>query len=122
MGDTFGRFFPLNQFEEMARQNMALFQRAASLWRPFPVEGGGAEFGSLGGPGEASADAAGSGEQSSTPRIGAGEPEPAAQGADLPGQMRDLQSRVELLQRQLDALSRDGKARGNAPVKAGEPV
>ena len=125
MGDTFGRFFPLNQFEEMARQNMALFQRAASLWRPFPVEGGGAEFGSLGGPGEAAVDAAGSGEQASTtPRIGAGEPaEPApAQGSDLSGQMRDLQSRVELLQRQLDALSRDGKVRVGAPVKAGEPV
>jgi polyhydroxyalkanoate synthesis regulator protein len=45
MGETFGRFFPLNQFEEMARQNMALFQRAASLWRPFPIEGDGGEIG-----------------------------------------------------------------------------
>jgi hypothetical protein len=29
---------------------------------------------------------------------------------------------VELLQRQLDALSRDGTVRVGAPVKAGEPV
>jgi polyhydroxyalkanoate synthesis repressor PhaR len=31
---TLGRFFPMNQFEDMARQNMALFQRAASLLNP----------------------------------------------------------------------------------------
>ena len=31
---TFGRFFPITQFEDMARQNMALFQRAASMFRP----------------------------------------------------------------------------------------
>ena len=32
---TFGRFFPLTQLEDMTRQNMALFQRAASMFRPF---------------------------------------------------------------------------------------
>ena len=32
--ETFGRFFPIAQFEDMARQNMALFQRAASMFRP----------------------------------------------------------------------------------------
>lgn len=105
MGETFGRFFPLNQFEEMARQNMALFQRAASLWRPFPVEGG-----------ELPGEVGGSGEPSPA-RAAVGE-SPATQGADLSGQMRDLQSRVELLQRQLDSLSRDGKVR----EKAGEPA
>ena len=31
---TFGRFFPLTQLEDMTRQNMALFQRAASMFRP----------------------------------------------------------------------------------------
>ena len=41
--ETFGRFFPITQFEDMARQNMALFQRAASsMWRPLAAEGGGA--------------------------------------------------------------------------------
>jgi polyhydroxyalkanoate synthesis repressor PhaR len=31
---TFGRFFPVGQFEDMARQNMALFQRAATVFNP----------------------------------------------------------------------------------------
>lgn len=31
---TFGRFFPVGQFEDMARQNMALFQRAATMFTP----------------------------------------------------------------------------------------
>ena len=31
---TFGRFFPITQLEDMTRQNMALFQRAASMFRP----------------------------------------------------------------------------------------
>ncbi len=29
---TFGRFFPIGQFEDMARQNLALFQRAANMF------------------------------------------------------------------------------------------
>ena len=35
---TFGRFFPINQFEDMARQNIALFQQAATMFNP--VAGG----------------------------------------------------------------------------------
>ncbi|MGI9510908.1 MAG: polyhydroxyalkanoate synthesis repressor PhaR [Geminicoccaceae bacterium] len=31
---TFGRFFPINQFEDMARQNIALFQQAATMFNP----------------------------------------------------------------------------------------
>jgi polyhydroxyalkanoate synthesis repressor PhaR len=31
---TFGQFFPLGQFEDMARQNLALFQRAATMFTP----------------------------------------------------------------------------------------
>jgi polyhydroxyalkanoate synthesis repressor PhaR len=31
---TFGQFFPIGQFEDMARQNMALFQRAATMFTP----------------------------------------------------------------------------------------
>jgi polyhydroxyalkanoate synthesis repressor PhaR len=31
---TFGQFFPMSQFEDMARQNMALFQRAATMFTP----------------------------------------------------------------------------------------
>ena len=36
---TFGRFFPLTQLEDMTRQNMALFQRAASMFRPAQADG-----------------------------------------------------------------------------------
>jgi polyhydroxyalkanoate synthesis repressor PhaR len=31
---TFGQFFPVSQFEDMARQNMALLQRAATMFTP----------------------------------------------------------------------------------------
>lgn len=31
---TFGRFFPIGQFEDMARQNIALFQQAATMFNP----------------------------------------------------------------------------------------
>ena len=34
---TFGQFFPMGQFEDMARQNLALFQRAATMFRPRPA-------------------------------------------------------------------------------------
>lgn len=39
---TLGRFFPMSQFEDMARQNLALFQRAATMFTPLP---GGSENG-----------------------------------------------------------------------------
>jgi polyhydroxyalkanoate synthesis repressor PhaR len=40
---TFGQFFPLSQFEDMARQNLALFQRAATMFKPPQVAGNAAE-------------------------------------------------------------------------------
>jgi len=88
---TFGRFFPLNQLEEMTRQNMALFQRAASMFRTFP----GAE-------GE---------EQASADETWQVRPAPAGQaGADKPSgldqEMRELRSRMESLQRQLDTMQK----------------
>ena len=85
--ETFGRFFPITQFEDMARQNMALFQRAASIWRPLTGEGG-----SIGG--------------TDQPEAPAPAQPPASATADLPGQMRELESRLENLQRQLEQLSR----------------
>jgi polyhydroxyalkanoate synthesis repressor PhaR len=33
---TLGRFFPIGPFEDMARQNMELFQRAATMFTPLP--------------------------------------------------------------------------------------
>jgi len=72
---TLGRFFPMNQFEDMARQNMALFQRAASLLNP---------------------TATGDGE---TPA--ASEPSPEAGTAS---QIKELNARIEALQKQLGEL------------------
>ncbi len=80
--ETFGRFFPIAQFEDMARQNLAMFQRAASMFRP--------PFGTE----EANA---------TSPEVAAPKPEP-----NLSGQVRDLETRVEQLQRQLEQISRAG--------------
>ena len=38
---TLGRFFPIGPFEDMARQNLELFQRAATMFTPLPGEGPG---------------------------------------------------------------------------------
>src|SRR5918994_3215449 len=40
---TFGQFFPMGQFEDMARQNMALFQRAATMFSPRKPSGNAAD-------------------------------------------------------------------------------
>jgi polyhydroxyalkanoate synthesis repressor PhaR len=45
---TLGRFFPMGPFEDMARQNMALFQRAATMLSPLQ---GGIENGDIAEPG-----------------------------------------------------------------------
>lgn len=82
---TFGRFFPLTQLEDMTRQNMALFQRAASMFRPFPP---GAE-------GEAGSPAPGE----------VGWPV-AEKPAGIDAEMRELRERMESLQRQLDTLQK----------------
>lgn len=92
MEGTFGRFFPVAQFEDLTRQNMALFQRASTIFRPLQADGS-----------VSAEEAATAGEPAATAAV----PPPP----DLPGQMRELQSRVELLQEQLEALSRAGKER-----------
>ena len=95
--ETFGRFFPINQFEDMARQNMALFQRAASsMWRPLTAEGGAVPGADQGEPATAPPEA------------------PAAATPDLSGQMRELENRLETLQRQLEKLSRTNAERGES--------
>jgi polyhydroxyalkanoate synthesis repressor PhaR len=95
---TFGRFFPLAQFEDMARQNMALFQRAAtSMFRP-PVADDEAAAA------HQPADAA--------PRPAHPEAPAVAErtaGGGLDSEMRELKGRMESLQRQLDALQRSRK-------------
>lgn len=79
---TLGRFFPMNQFEDMARQNMALFQRAASLLNPL-----------------ANADNAGVAE---SPAYGASAASNEARDTSI--QIKELNERIEALQKQLGEL------------------
>src|SRR4051812_6439984 len=98
MEQTFGRFFPLTQFEDMARQNMALFQRAASMFHPFPGAEGGNET------------TAQTENVFDKPSMRSATLAPAAGAlptANLDAEMREIKERMESLQRQLDMLQRD---------------
>jgi polyhydroxyalkanoate synthesis repressor PhaR len=86
---TFGRFFPLTQLEDMTRQNMALFQRAASMFRPFPNPEGEA--------GQPTPEET----WSVRPAGGAAE-----KSAGLDQEMRELRHRMESLQKQLETLQK----------------
>ncbi len=74
---TLGRFFPIGPFEDMARQNMELFQRAATMFTPLPGEGTNSEH------------------------PAAAEPPPAP---DTSSQIKDLNDRIEALQQQISDL------------------
>jgi polyhydroxyalkanoate synthesis repressor PhaR len=75
---TLGRFFPMGPFEDMARQNMVLFQRAANMLSPVP---GGVE----------------NGETAAAPPG----PEPAN---DTSQQIKKLNEKIEDLQQQISHL------------------
>lgn len=85
---TFGTFFPVGHFEDMARQNMALFQRAANIFSPGPGEEG--EAG-----GEAAADPA-SGEEPP--------PVPAPPNAATSRQIDELNRKIDALEKQIGDL------------------
>ena len=80
---TFGQFFPLGQFEDMARQNMALFQRAANMFAPTPSSN------AADGPGEESI----SGHQTF-----------ARASPDTSAEIKALSAKIEDLQKQICAL------------------
>jgi polyhydroxyalkanoate synthesis repressor PhaR len=76
---TLGRFFPMGPFEDMARQNMELFQRAATMFTPLP---GANENGDLGAP-----------------------TSPAAEvDVNTSGQIKELNEKIEDLQQQISEL------------------
>ncbi|MEZ5906274.1 MAG: polyhydroxyalkanoate synthesis repressor PhaR [Geminicoccaceae bacterium] len=89
MEETVGRFFPLkpldvvSPFEEVARQNMALFQKAASLFNP-------------------AGEKAGDEPQPATPPAEGGRPK--RDDAELSREMRQLKAEMEALQRQMSAM------------------
>ncbi|MGI9437841.1 MAG: polyhydroxyalkanoate synthesis repressor PhaR [Geminicoccaceae bacterium] len=73
---TFGRFFPMNQFEDMARQNIALIQQAATMFNPADGQSeGGTKAANDGAPAEAAAK-----------------------------EIRKLNQKIEALQKELDSL------------------
>lgn len=84
---TFGRFFPVSQFEDLARQNMAMFQRAASMFNPFPPQGDGQPRAA---------------EPAAAPPPPA-EPVPSEPAAE---KMRALEAKLEAMQRQLEQIAR----------------
>jgi polyhydroxyalkanoate synthesis repressor PhaR len=76
---TLGRFFPMGPFEDMARQNMVLFQRAASMLNPLQ----------------------GTAENGETPPPAAPAGEPAS---DTNQQIQELNEKIEDLQKQISNL------------------
>ena len=74
---------PFKQFEEMGRQNMAIYQRAMSMFNPFT--------GQPGGPG-------------GIPGGG-----PAQPGSEAPSDLGSLKDKLEAIQKQLDEMTRDKK-------------
>jgi polyhydroxyalkanoate synthesis repressor PhaR len=81
---TFGQFFPLGQFEDMARQNMALLQRAATMFAPAKASGDAAD---------------GSAEENGI----SGHQTPPAR-PDTSAEIKALSAKIEDLQKQICAL------------------
>jgi polyhydroxyalkanoate synthesis repressor PhaR len=93
---TLGRFFPMGPFEEMARQNMALFQRAATMFQPLPLSG------------EEEAAAAAKPSPPGGPESATGsQPEPPT---DTSQEIKQLNEKIEALEKQLgDLVATNGK-------------
>jgi len=77
MHDALGGLFPFGQFEEMGKQNMALFERAMKMFSPFPAD-----------------------QQGGEPGTGA---KPAESGS---GDIDTLKDRLNALQREIDQLTK----------------
>lgn len=45
MKDAMGGMFPFSQWEDMGKQNMAMFERAMQMFTPFAANGGSGQFG-----------------------------------------------------------------------------
>ncbi|HEX2478921.1 MAG TPA: polyhydroxyalkanoate synthesis repressor PhaR [Geminicoccaceae bacterium] len=91
---TFGQFFPLGQFEDMARQNMALLQRAATMFTP-PKAGNAAQGRLVEG---------NAGAHEATTEIAA--------GAETSAEIKALSAKIEDLHKQICALVEDRERKG----------
>jgi polyhydroxyalkanoate synthesis repressor PhaR len=83
-----GQFFPMGQFEDMARQNMALFQRAANMF-------------------QTSADEATDSQNAPFPQT--------AGDNDTSRQIKALNDKIQSLEQQLDSLARGAVAIPSSP-------
>lgn len=77
---TFGRFFPMGQFEDMARQNIALFQQAATMFNPA------------------------TGDRTGTDRPSAESGTVAPESAEASTDIQELSAKIEILQAELSKL------------------
>jgi polyhydroxyalkanoate synthesis repressor PhaR len=83
MRDAFGNMFPFgNQFEEMTKQNMALFQNAMKMFTPFGFD------------------------PSKAGEMKPGEPSAAPKAAGGEGDLDKIKSELEAMQRRLEELSK----------------
>ncbi|HLY58111.1 MAG TPA: polyhydroxyalkanoate synthesis repressor PhaR [Stellaceae bacterium] len=83
VGSSFGGLFPFGQFEEMGKQNMALFEQALKMFSPFGEQQG----------------------EPASPPTAAAAPPPAPD-PNLRA-LHDLTERLNEMQRQLEALSKN---------------
>ena len=117
LAEAFGEMFPFKRFEEMGRQNIAMFQRAMSMFNPFtgPVGPGSMGPGAMGpgsmGPGSMGNGPAGTGPAGTG---AAGTPEaPRGRGREAgEDEISSLKAKVDALQKQLEELARKEKERG----------
>ncbi len=84
MAEAFGEMFPFRNLEEMGRQNIAMFQRAMTMFNPFGLP-----------------DTSGTEGKPMTPPAGAGAGGPAPTDAEM------LQRQLEELRKQVEALARN---------------
>ncbi len=92
MNETFGGMFPFGPFEEMSKQNMAMFERAMSFFSPFGAEGGEQPEGTEG-------------------------KAPAA-GENQAAKIEALRRQLELMQEQLQAMGNTAKKGGTEGKKS----
>jgi polyhydroxyalkanoate synthesis repressor PhaR len=81
--ETFGGLFPFGPLEEMGKQNLALFEKTMKMFSPFPAGSGGA------------------------PRPAEKPPEGTTPASEA--SLKELTDKLNALQQQIDALSKDKK-------------
>ena len=87
---AFDGMFPISTFEEISRQNMALFERAMQMFNPLAPETPPADNGG-----------------SARSRPAQGHPQPQRMSAQEKSEIDDLKRQLASMQRQLDKLSRE---------------